>query len=267
MVGVSGPLTVPAKLDSATTVNILGIPLTVQTYGDAVDQLLRWARGASKSRVHFCTVHSLMEAQSSQRLEEVFVTADMVALDGMPLVWVSRARGARRAERVCGPDVMLSVCDRGRPDDLRHFFLGGEPGVPERLAANLVARYPGLRVVGTESPPFRKMSPEEDGALVDRINAAAPHVLWIGLGSPKQEFWAAEHEALLDAPLILPVGAAFDFHSGRLRRAPGWMRRAGLEWLFRLAAEPRRLFHRYAVTNSRFLYLVLREEVDRRRSS
>jgi N-acetylglucosaminyldiphosphoundecaprenol N-acetyl-beta-D-mannosaminyltransferase len=116
-----------------------------------------------------------------------------------------------------------------------------------------------MEVVGTESPPFGPMSPDEDAALVARINAAAPHVLWIGLGSPKQEVWAAGHEDRLDVPLILPVGAAFDFHSGRVRRAPWWMQRAGLEWLFRIAVEPRRLWRRYLVTNARFLYLLVKE--------
>ena len=189
----------------------------------------------------------------------------MVAMDGVPLVWVARRRGAVAAERVCGPDVMLTVCDRGRELGLRHYFLGGRPGVPEALRDRLTERFPGLLVVGAESPPFRALSAEEDAALVDRINDAAPHVLWIGLGSPKQEFWAADHEGALQAPLLLPVGAAFDFHSGNLRRAPRWMQRVGLEWLFRVAMEPRRLAGRYLTTNARFAAGVLREEAHLRR--
>lgn len=247
-----------------TAVPVLGIRLTAQTYVAAVEQLLEVARGDRSSRAHFVTVHTLVEAQRDLRLREVLDSADMAAMDGVPLVWVARLRGARPAERVCGPDVMLSLCDLGRAVGLRHYFLGGGPGVPDALADRLRARCPGLEVVGAESPPFRPLSPEENRTLVDRINRARPSVLWIGLGSPKQEFWAAEHETLLRVPLILPVGAAFDFHSGRIRRAPRWMQRVGLEWLFRLATEPRRLWKRYAMTNSRFLYLILREEWSRR---
>jgi N-acetylglucosaminyldiphosphoundecaprenol N-acetyl-beta-D-mannosaminyltransferase len=160
---------------------------------------------------------------------------------------------------------MLTLCDRGRTTGLRHYFLGGRPGTPELLAGALTRRFPGLITAGTESPPFRTASDAEDQATVDRINAAGPDVVWIGLGSPKQELWAADHAARLNARLILPVGAAFDFHSGRVRRAPAWMRRVGLEWLFRLAREPRRLFRRYIVSNARFVALLAREELRRRK--
>jgi N-acetylglucosaminyldiphosphoundecaprenol N-acetyl-beta-D-mannosaminyltransferase len=250
---------------SVGAVPTLGVYLAAQRYDAAIARFVEAAANHRQLRAHFCTVHSLVEAHANASLREVFASAEMVAMDGMPLVWLARLRGARHAERVCGPDVMLSLCDVGRDIGLRHFFMGGQAGVPEALASRLAAMYPGLEVVGTESPPFRAMSPEEVSAMVNRINAAAPHALWIGLGSPKQEFWAAEHEDRLSVPLILPVGAAFDFHSGRLRRAPRWMQRLGLEWLFRLAAEPRRLFRRYVITNSRFIYLVAREEIARRR--
>ncbi|MDO8484240.1 MAG: WecB/TagA/CpsF family glycosyltransferase [Candidatus Limnocylindrales bacterium] len=247
------------------SVSILGVRLAAQRYGEAVDRLLDAAGSGIRLRVHFCNVHTLTEAQDNESLRGVFESAGMLAMDGMPLVWVGRLRGARLAERVSGPDVMLSLCDRGRALHLRHYFLGGEPGVPEALGAALTERFPGLLVVGTESPPFRVMSPDEDAAMVHRVNASNPHILWIGLGAPKQEFWAADHEGQLTVPLLLPVGAAFNFHSGKVRRAPRWMQRVGLEWLFRLAAEPRRLWRRYMATNSRFLYLVAREEIARRR--
>jgi N-acetylglucosaminyldiphosphoundecaprenol N-acetyl-beta-D-mannosaminyltransferase len=246
-------------------VPVLGVPLSAQHYDAAVAELLARATGSTR-RVHFGTVHSIVEAQSNTALKAAFDSADVIATDGIPLVWVVRRRGARHAERVCGPDVMLSLCDRGRAIGLRHYFLGGNPGVPEQLAARLTERFPGLQVAGTESPPFRPLSLEEDAALVERINAAEPHVVWVGLGSPKQELWAADHQDRLATGLILPVGAAFDFHSGRVRRAPRWMQRLGLEWLFRLAMDPRRLFRRYVVTNSRFVLLVLKEELARRRS-
>ena len=248
-----------------TEIRILGVPITAQTYSAAIERLLSSAAGGGRLRAHFSTVHTVVEASQDARLRDVFEHAGMIATDGMPLVWVARRRGAVAAERVCGPDVMLTVCDRGRALGLRHYFLGGRPGVPDELRDRLTERFPGLLVVGAESPPFRALSDEEDAALVDRINDAAPHVLWIGLGSPKQEFWAAEHEAALQAPLLLPVGAAFDFHSGNLRRAPRWMQRIGLEWLFRVAMEPRRLAGRYLTTNARFAAGVLREEAHLRR--
>jgi N-acetylglucosaminyldiphosphoundecaprenol N-acetyl-beta-D-mannosaminyltransferase len=244
-----------------TLVQILGIRLTGQTYSGAIERLLEAAVHGRRLRAHFCTVHSLVEAQSNDGLRSAFASADMVAMDGMPLVWVARHRGVVAAERVCGPDVLLTLCDRGRESGLRHYFLGGAEGVPELLAERLTERFPGLLVAGTCSPPFRPLSPEEDGAIVAAINSSYPHVLWVGLGSPKQELWAADHAGGLLAPLVLPVGAAFDFHSGTVRRAPVWMQRSGLEWLFRLAMEPRRLAGRYVGTNLRFLVSVLAEEV------
>jgi N-acetylglucosaminyldiphosphoundecaprenol N-acetyl-beta-D-mannosaminyltransferase len=248
-----------------TSARLLGVSLAAQTYPAAIATLLAAGTERRRLRAHFCNVHSLVDAQSNPALRAAFASADMVAMDGMPLVWVARRRGFRAAERVSGPDVMLSLCDRGREIGMRHYFLGGRPGVPELLRDRLTRLYPGLEVVGAESPPFRPLTSDEEKELVARVNAAAPHVLWIGLGTPKQELWAADHEAAFDAPLLLPVGAAFDFHSGRVRRAPRWMRRVGLEWLFRLASDPRRLWRRYAVTNMRFIVGVVQEELARRR--
>ena len=245
-------------------VRILGVRVTSQSYSAGTARLLEAAAGHQPFRAHFCTVHSLMEATHNPALLDVFESADMVAMDGVPLVWVAHHRGRRSAERVCGPDTMLTVCDEGRRSGLRHFLLGGAPGVAEALSDRLSSRFPGLTVVGTLSPPFRELTDDEDAALVAQVNATAPDVVWIGLGSPKQEFWAASHAAAIPA-VLLPVGAAFDFHSGRIRRAPRWMQRIGLEWLFRLAMDPRRLLGRYVTTNSRFVVGVLREEFSRAR--
>jgi N-acetylglucosaminyldiphosphoundecaprenol N-acetyl-beta-D-mannosaminyltransferase len=243
-----------------TRVSILGVPVEAQRYEPAIQALLEGARSGGPRRAHFATVHSVVEATDRPALREAFRSAWMVCTDGVPLAWVARLRGAP-AERVCGPDVMLSLCDRGRDATLRHYFLGGGPGTAERLAARLVAKFPGLAVVGTATPPFRAQTEDEDEATVRAINATSPDVVWVGLGSPKQELWAASHETQLSCHLILPVGAAFDFHSGGVPRAPGWMRRLGLEWLFRLAMEPRRLLRRYLVTNTRFVLKLAREEL------
>lgn len=245
-------------------VSVLGSEILAATYEEAIRDLLERARGDGRERGHFCTVHSIVEGSRDERLRSVFGTG-LSFTDGMPLVWIARRRGAGFAERVCGPDVLASLCDRGRPLGFRHFFLGGAPGTPEALAESLGHQFPGLNTVGMHSPPFRELTPAEDDELVRSINAAHPDILWVGLGSPKQDFWAAAHLEWLDVPLVLAVGAAFDFQSGKLRRAPGWLRRIGLEWLFRLAMEPRRLFRRYLTTNLRFIYLLTREEIGRRR--
>jgi N-acetylglucosaminyldiphosphoundecaprenol N-acetyl-beta-D-mannosaminyltransferase len=245
-------------------VSILGVDIAAQSFEEALSALLRAAAARERVRAHFCTVHSVVEAARNTELTKVFNTAELAFTDGMPLVWVSRLKGARGAERVCGPDVLPALADRGRRPGLRHYFLGGAPGTPEALAASLANRFPGLVVAGTHSPPFRAMSADEDAVMMAAINEAEPDVVWIGLGSPKQEFWAARLADRVNAPLILPVGAAFDFHSGRLRRAPRWMHRVGLEWLFRLVMEPRRLWRRYLVTNARFAWLVLREQLSPR---
>jgi N-acetylglucosaminyldiphosphoundecaprenol N-acetyl-beta-D-mannosaminyltransferase len=246
-----------------TSIRVLGVELRAQRYAQAIDDFIDVVRRDERRRAHFCTVHTLVESRQSPALLEALGSAWMVCMDGVPLVWVSKLRGVQ-AERVCGPDVMLTICDRGRELGLRHFFLGGASGTPERLAAAMTARFPGLAVAGTLAPPFRALTEDEDAAVVEAVNAAKPDVVWIGLGSPKQELWSADHEARLNCHLVLPVGAAFDFHSGRLRRAPRWMRGLGLEWLFRLAMEPRRLFRRYVVTNARFVFLITREEIGRR---
>jgi N-acetylglucosaminyldiphosphoundecaprenol N-acetyl-beta-D-mannosaminyltransferase len=246
-----------------TETRLLGVRITAQTYEHAIAELLRAAREHRRVRAYFSTVHSLVEATSNAELRKAFESADVVCMDGMPLVWASRLRGVKGAERVCGPDVLLSLADLGRGDGLRHYFLGGAPGVADRVAQNLSDRFPGLVVAGTQSPPFRPLNDAEQRDLVETVNAADAHVLWIGLGAPKQEVWAAAHEGALVAPLLLPVGAAFDFYGGRLRRAPRWMRRIGMEWLFRVAMEPRRLFRRYLWTNTRFVFLLARETVGR----
>ena len=245
-------------------VRILGVDIAAQSFEEALGALLAAAAARERLRAHFCTVHSVVEAVGNPELTNVFNTATLTFTDGMPLVWVSRLRGARGAQRVCGPDVLPALADRGRAQGLRHYFLGGAAGTPEAVAASLTNRLPGLVVAGTHSPPFRALSADEEASIVAAINASATDVVWIGLGSPKQEFWAARFADQLTAPLILPVGAAFDFHSGRLRRAPKWMHRLGLEWLFRLAMEPRRLWRRYLVTNLRFAWLLLREQASPR---
>jgi N-acetylglucosaminyldiphosphoundecaprenol N-acetyl-beta-D-mannosaminyltransferase len=239
----------------ADRISILGVDVSVLAYEPAVERLLHAITSRERLRVHFCTVHMIIEATADESLRARLNEADIVAPDGMPLVWVARLRG-QRMERVCGPDVMPALLDRGRAIGARHFFYGGAPGVAERLAARMTARYPGLEVVGTHCPPFRRLTEAEDAEVVRMIEESGADCVWVGLGSPKQEHWLAEHRARLSVPLLLAVGAAFDFHSGTKRRAPRLMQRTGTEWLFRLASEPRRLLGRYVRTNARFLWLL-----------
>ena len=179
----------------------------------------------------------------------------------MPLVWLSRARGFGYVNRVYGPDLMLALCERSLSKGYRHFLYGGAPGVPEKLAENLKRRFPGLDVVGTYSPPFRPLTHEEDERVVRMINEAGPDIVWVGLSTPKQERWMAGHIGRLEAPVLIGVGAAFDFHSGVKRQAPRWMQRSGLEWLFRLLTEPRRLWRRYLIYNSLFVWNLMKEGI------
>jgi N-acetylglucosaminyldiphosphoundecaprenol N-acetyl-beta-D-mannosaminyltransferase len=247
-------------------IQIFGIRVTAQRFDEAIERLLEAAVSRVSFRAHFCTVHSLVEATANKSLAEVFATASMVCTDGMPLVALAR-RANPSVERVAGPDAMPALCDRGRAVGLRHFFLGGAEGVAAALAHRLGERFPGLVVAGTFTPPFRPMSDEELAGVRATIRESGANVVWIGLGAPKQELFAADLQAAMPGVVVLPVGAAFDFHAGRKRRAPRWMQRAGLEWLFRVVLEPRRLWLRYLSTNARFLYLLVRDRLTRSSTS
>jgi N-acetylglucosaminyldiphosphoundecaprenol N-acetyl-beta-D-mannosaminyltransferase len=246
---------------------VLGTKLATQTFDASIDRILAAAHSGRVFRVHFANVHTIVEAEVPGPVRDAFKSADMVCMDGMPLVWLARRRGAPNAERVSGPDAMLAICDRGRPLGLRHYFYGGRSTVADQVAKALETRFPGIEIVGTRTPPELDVGRLSDPDGVMAINATHPHVVWVALGAPKQELWAAANAARLTAGVVMPVGAAFDFHAGRLRRAPGWMRDRGLEWLFRLASEPRRLGWRYLSTNARFLWLLLQERRRSRRSA
>ncbi len=174
------------------------------------------------------------------------------------MVWAGKRAGADQMSRVYGPDLMLEICARSETEGWTHYFYGGKEGVPDLLAKRLGERFPGLKVVGTHSPPFREPTEAEQVEITATINAAGPDFLWVGLGTPKQERWMDANRRRLDAPAILGVGAAFDIHAGLLPQAPGWMQKRGLEWLYRLIKEPRRLWKRYLGNNPRFLLRVLR---------
>jgi N-acetylglucosaminyldiphosphoundecaprenol N-acetyl-beta-D-mannosaminyltransferase len=234
---------------------VLGVSINAAKFDDVLDRVLRAPETGDRLALHFATAHTLVEAQENEELRTA-LDQGLVQPDGMPLVWLGRASG-QRVERVCGPDFMPALIEHGVETGRTHFFYGGAPGVPEALVARLSARYPGLRVAGTLSPPFRTLTGEEEAAIIARINAAKPDYVWVGLGTPKQDLWLAANRSRLNAPVLLAVGAAFDFLAGRRRRAPLWMQRSGTEWIYRLATEPRRLGSRYTRVNARFVQLLL----------
>ena len=224
-----------------------------------VAQMEEWIRNRDGSRsIAATSMHGIVEAQRDPAFKKTLNSTDLVVPDGMPLVWLGRRAGCHLPRRVYGPDLMLAFCEQTAGRGYRHFFYGGEPGVPERLAESLKCRFPAMEVCGTFSPPFRPLNEEEDREIGNMVSSAAPDVLWVGLGTPKQERWMREHRDGLNVPVLVSVGAAFDFLSGKRSQAPSWMREHGLEWLFRLVQEPRRLWRRYLVDGLRFVaYLAL----------
>jgi N-acetylglucosaminyldiphosphoundecaprenol N-acetyl-beta-D-mannosaminyltransferase len=238
-------------------VNILGVGVSAITMSDALDTIDSWIAGKAQHYVCVTGVHGVMESQRDESLRRIHNTAGLVTPDGMPLVWLSRFAGAHRVERVYGPDLMLECCATSVSKRYRHFFYGGGEGVAERLAGRLAARFPGLQVAGSYGPPFRELTADEDRDVVARINDAAPDIVWVGMSTPKQERWMHQHCGRIRAAVLIGVGAAFDFHAGLKRQAPRWMQRGGLEWLFRLMTEPRRLWRRYCTNNPLFVWRVL----------
>jgi N-acetylglucosaminyldiphosphoundecaprenol N-acetyl-beta-D-mannosaminyltransferase len=246
-------------------VNILGVGINAINPEQAIAEIEGWIRRRERHYVNVCNVHTIMECQKNDRLRRVVNNSGLSTPDGMPLVWLGRLHGHRTAERVYGPDLMLALCERSQTTGHRHFFYGGVPGIAERLAEQLQRRYPRLVVAGIHSPPFRPVGTVEDAPVVEAIDAARPDIVWVGLGTPKQDHWVSDHRPLLEAPVLIAIGAAFDFHAGVLRQAPRWMQRSGLEWCFRLAQEPRRLAYRYLVLNPLFVLNVVLQATRLRR--
>ncbi|MBI5769139.1 MAG: WecB/TagA/CpsF family glycosyltransferase [Verrucomicrobia bacterium] len=233
--------------------NVTGVGVSALTLAQATG-LVVGVRGQTRRGYICCgTAAGLTAARADPALQRIFNDAWLTTPDGMPLVWL----GPRGVSRVYGPDLMLAVCDAGRAVGLTHFFLGGAHGVADELKQRLSARFPGLAVVGTFSPPYRALEAGELAALRADLARLRPDVVWVGLGTPKQEHFMAEQWRSLDAGVLIGVGAAFDFHSGRVRQAPRWVQRSGFEWLFRLGTEPRRLGPRYLTTTPLFALRVL----------
>jgi len=224
------------------------------------DVLLQWIREHHRTYVIVATVHTVMEAHDNELVRSAISGAGMVTPDGMPLVIAGKLRGLNIG-RVYGPDLMLAIFARSTARGPRHFLYGGDHGVAKILRARLEARFPDAQIVGDYSPPFRPMSGDEEASVAEMINASGADIVWVGLGTPKQDLWMARMRPRLQACILVGVGAAFDFHAGLKPQAPKIMQDLSLEWLFRLICEPRRLWRRYLINNPRFLYHLAKQSL------
>jgi len=234
-------------------INVLGVGIHILDLPSALDHIAAAVQARHKGYICVTGVHGVMEAQSDAAFRRILNRAYLCTPDGMPMVWLGKLSGHARMRRVYGPDLMLEVCRWSETSGCRHFFYGGAPGVAGKLRDQLRARFPRLQVAGCHTPPFRALTAAEEKELQQTIQAARPDILWVGLSTPKQEKFMAEYLPKLDVTLMVGVGAAFDFHSGRVRQSPPWLQKSGLEWLYRLGQEPRRLAGRYLRNNPLFL--------------
>lgn len=237
---------------------IFNVAVDVVEWSNAIDRIFEWADQRRSRTVCACNVHSLITARRLAAHAEAIRAADLVTPDGSPVAWLLRRRGYSRQARIGGPDLMWVCCERAARLGTEMFLYGSTPEVLDQLRQRLLAEFPGIKIVGMFSPPFHELSSAEDAQVVEAINRCGARIVWVGLGCPKQEAWLKAHRGVVNA-VMLGVGAAFDFHAGTLKRAPGWARRIGLEWLHRLLQEPRRLALRYLVTNSIFVCAAIPE--------
>ncbi len=248
-------------------VDILGVNVSAINLDMAEGIVDDFVTHRKQGYVCVCPVSTIMECVKFKAYREVVNGADVVTPDGMPTVWIGRARGFKDMDRVYGPDLMQRICQTSQSKGYKHYFYGASSEALKALTQRLNRDYPHLQVCGQYSPPFRALSADEKNEIIDEIKRAEPDILWVGLGSPKQDFWMREHRSLLDVPLMIGVGAAFDFLSGNKPQAPKWVQRSGLEWLFRLCCEPRRLWRRYLLGNTVFVYLLIKEYIQNHFSS
>lgn len=248
------PSTIPAY-------RVCGVRVDAHQIDSAVDAVVAARAAQQPVAVHLVNAGTLSLARHDVDLTALLNRADLNLPDGMPLVWIARKRLglAHMQDRCYGPDLMLALLDRGRAHGLKHYFYGSSPEVVAALETNMRERFPGVEIVGAESPPFRALSAEESDELVARVRAAGADVVWVGLGTPKQDVFVDAYRDRLGAALMA-VGAAFDFHAGAKKQAPRWVQKIGMEWAFRLLAEPGRLWKRYLVGNTQFVWGVLRDK-------
>lgn len=242
------------------TLRVLSAPIDTVTWDAALQRIQHWAARRESRYVCICNAHSVVTAGQDAAFGRVVREADMATPDGAPVAWMLRKLGAAQQQRINGPDLMWRYCEQAAQRGESIYLYGGTHTTLALLQKRLAQEFPGLRVAGAYSPPFRALSAEEDAAAVAAINASGAGTVWVSLGCPKQELWMASHRGQVNAVMV-GVGAAFDYHAGTIVRAPKWMQHAGLEWLHRLASEPRRLWRRYLVTNTLFILGALKQLV------
>ena len=242
------------------TAEIVGVPLAVSDYEHVLDWMWAVIGESGRACVTAAAVNLVMSASEDPATRAAVLGATLAVPDGQPLVWALRALGNRSATRVYGPDLMAHACARAAADGTPIFLYGGRtPAALAELQRRLLARFDGLRIAGAYWPPHRELSREEERDVVEQINTAGAAIVWVGTGQPKQEKWMLRMRPQLQAPVLVGVGAAFDFHAGLVAQAPRWVQRAGLEWSYRLAREPRRLWRRYARYNPLFVWAFARQ--------
>ncbi len=245
------------EVNQTPRANVLGVGLSALNLDLAAEIVAQALERRTKGYVCVTGVHGVSEAQKDPAFRKILNQSFLNTPDGMPMVWMGRMQGFGQMGRVYGPDLMLRVCEFSQPRGFTHLLYGGAPGVAEELKGRLEQRFPKLKIVGAWSPPFRPLTSDEEADLERRVAALKPDIFWVGLSTPKQEKFMAQHWQKLEATLFFGVGAAFDFHAGRVRQAPRWMQRSGLEWVFRLGCEPGRLWKRYLKNNPLFVLRAL----------
>ena len=249
-------------------INILDVEVSVLNLDSATRAILGAIEKKEKGYVCVTSVHGVVEANEDKSFREVLNDAFLCTPDGVPLVWVGRGvYGREEMSRVYGPDLMWELMRAGEKRAIRHFLYGGKEGVAEKLKERLLQHFPEAEIVGTYCPPFRPLTEEERKDVTARVAECRPDIIWVGLSTPKQERFMAEHLPELDTTMMIGVGAAFDFYTDAVRQAPKWMQQNGLEWLYRIYQEPRRLWPRYRHINPRFIFLIARQILGRRNKS
>lgn len=247
--------------------NVLGVGISAISMADAVGHVDTFLQSEAQGYICVTGVHGVMEAQSDDGFRSILNSSFLNTPDGMPTVWLGHLQGHKNMSRVYGPDLMLELCRLSVDRGYRHYLYGGKPGIAQELKQALEARFPGLQIVGTYTPPFRALNAEEEEELQHQLIEARADILWCGLSTPKQERFMAQYSGKLPVKLMIGVGAAFDINSGNLKDAPAWMKPLGLQWLYRVLQEPERLLGRYLKNNPRFMWLASLQLVGARKYS
>lgn len=246
---------------------ILNVGISAMDMDDACLSVREAISGKQKKYICVCPVSTIMECKRNRDVLASVNHADLATPDGMAVVWIGRINGYKNIKRVYGPDLMQEICNISGKYGYKHYFYGSTPDVLIKLKEKLTKRFPNLIISGSFSPPFRKLTENEDKKIVEDINSSNPDIVWVGLGSPKQDLWMHEHRERINAPVLIGVGAAFDFLAGTKLQAPRWIGNNGFEWLFRLITEPKRLWRRYLIDYPLFIFYVLTELISNPRKS